>query len=320
MSIRDGETMKKIILLLFVLLSFALVSCDEVFKPLDKIHKYTITVDPNDDGTLDMVYYLKWEVLQEGDGGVDFITVGVANRFVEDIVGLTNNIDKIKYSSEDGATIRIDFKRTYHKGDIFEVEFSFRQKRIFSINNNKVEYSFNPGWFDEIQVDKLVVIWKDTKALNTNADEVAYNHYKWETSLDYGETIDVNLVYDKSHFPNLNPKEDYSAQTDSPWPILIFFAVIFILIVVVSAISLATEDKYQTSRGFSGRIHRVNIRFGRYRGYRRSGKVITRPKVINSSGSGVGSGGGCACACACACAGGGRAGCSRKDFNNYLNI
>ena len=41
--------------------------------------------------------------------------------------------------------------------------------------------------------------------------------------------------------------------------------------------------------------------------------------MINSSGSGVG-GGGCACACACACAGGGRAGCSRKDFNNYLNI
>ena len=71
--------MKKIILLLFVLLSFALVSCDEVFKPLDKIHKYTITVDPNDDGTLDMVYYLKWEVLQEGDGGVDFITVGCYN-------------------------------------------------------------------------------------------------------------------------------------------------------------------------------------------------------------------------------------------------
>ena len=27
-----------------------------------------------------------------------------------------------------------------------------------------------------------------------------------------------------------------------------------------------------------------------------------------------GGGGGCACACACACAGGGRAGCSKKDF------
>ena len=31
-------------------------------------------------------------------------------------------------------------------------------------------------------------------------------------------------------------------------------------------------------------------------------------------GGGFGGGGGCACACACACAGGGRAGCSKKDF------
>ena len=40
-------------------------------------------------------------------------------------------------------------------------------------------------------------------------------------------------------------------------------------------------------------------------------------KDIKSSGSGHGRGyhgGGCACACACACAGGGRAGCSTKDF------
>ena len=41
------------------------------------------------------------------------------------------------------------------------------------------------------------------------------------------------------------------------------------------------------------------------------------PTNVNINGVG---GGGCACACACACAGGGRAGCSRKDFNNYLNI
>ena len=82
-------------------------------------------------------------------------------------------------------------------------------------------------------------------------------------------------------------------------------------------IASVNEDKYQTSRGFSGHIHYHHFYFGRHRGYRRSGKVITPPKVTNSGGSGVGGGG---CACACACAGGGRAGCSRKDFNNYLNI
>ena len=39
------------------------------------------------------------------------------------------------------------------------------------------------------------------------------------------------------------------------------------------------------------------------------------PPVNISTGGGHSSGGGgCACACACACAGGGRAGCSMKDF------
>ena len=71
--------MKKLLMMVFILLSFVLISCEYTFTPLDEIHKYTITVDPNDDGTLNMTYYLKWEVLEEGDGGVDFITVGVAN-------------------------------------------------------------------------------------------------------------------------------------------------------------------------------------------------------------------------------------------------
>ena len=87
--------MKKIFLLLIILLSLVVTGCDDTFTSLDKIHEYKITVNPNDDGTLKMKYYLKWEVLEEGDGGVDFITVGVANRFVYDIKGLTNNIDEI---------------------------------------------------------------------------------------------------------------------------------------------------------------------------------------------------------------------------------
>ena len=319
MSIRDGEIMKKIIILLCILLSFILISCEENFTPLDKIHEYTITVDPNDDGTLNMVYYLKWEVLEEGDGGVDFITVGVANRFVENIKGLTNNIDDIYYSSENGATIRIDLKKTYHKGDIFEVKFSFRQERIFTLKNNEVQYSFNPGWFEEIQVEKLVVLWDSTNVLKSNADEMLSLYNKWETSLGYGETIEVNLVYDRSNFPNLNPSENYSNQSENPWIFIIIFVVVFGFILMISIISSINEDKYQTSRGFSGHINHYHFYFGRHRGYRRSGKVITPPKVINSSGSGV-SGGGCACACACACAGGGRAGCSRKNFNNYLII
>ena len=312
--------MKKLLGILCLLLSFTLFSCEDTFKPLDKIHNYTITVDPNNDGTLNMVYYLKWEVLEEGDGGVDFITVGVANRFVENINGLTSNIDDIYYSSENGSTIRIDFKNTYHEGDIFEVKFSLTQKRIFTIQGDEVQYSFNPGWFEEIKVKKLVVLWNANKVLKNNADgKTTAGYYIWETSLDYGETIDINLVYDKRYFPNINPDEDYSNQTQNPMVVVTVFVAILAFLFIINIIINISDDKYQTNRGFSGRINHFHFRIGRYRGYRRSGKAINPPKVINSGGSGV-RGGGCACACACACAGGGRAGCSRKDFNNYLEI
>ncbi len=309
--------MKKIFIILLLFISFTLVSCDEKFVPLDKIHEYTIKVDPNKDGTLNINYYLKWEVLEEGDGGVDFITVGVANRFVENIKGLTNNIKKIHYSSENGSTVQIDFKNTYHKGDIFTVSFSITQKRIFTLNNNQVEYSFKPGWFEEIQVEKLTLYWNKDGVIKTNAAEESGNYYKWTESLDYNETIKTNLVYDKTYFETLNPKEDYSDQTENPVVYIIFIGILVAFIVFIIVINNITADKYQSCRGFSGHIHHHHFYFGRHQGYRRSGKVIVKPS--GTSGSGV-HGSGCACACACACAGGGRAGCSRKDFNNYLNV
>ena len=311
--------MRKILVLLCVLLSFALISCEKKITPLDKIHEYTITVEPNNDGTLNMVYYLKWEVLEEGDGGVDFITVGVANRFVRNIVGLTNNIKKIYYSSKDGATIHIDFNKTYHKGDIFEVKFSFRQERIFTLKNDEVQYSFNPGWFNEIEVEKLVVLWDCDRVTNSNANSLEYGYYRWETSLGYGETIDVNLVYNRSAFPYLNPKNDYSKQIENPLVYIGVFTILFVIIFLVTFIPRKIKDRYQRCRGFYGHVERRHFFYGRHYGYRRSGKAIVPSKIINGGGSGV-SGGGCACACACACAGGGRAGCSRKDFNNYLEI
>lgn len=310
--------MKKIFLLLLILLSCMLVSCDETFTPLDKIHEYRIVVNPRSDGTLDMNYYLKWEVLEEGDGGVDFITVGVANRFVENIKGKTYNIKKIGYSSENGSTIRIDFKETYHEGDIFEVEFSFTQKRIFNLRENVVEYSFNPGWFEEIEVSKLIVLWNKDETTFDNADKEEVSYLKWETNLDFGETIDVNVKYNRNHFPNLNPKEDYSEQTDDPLIFIFIIGLLILVFAIIGIVSHLTSDRYQTCRGFSGHVSHYHFYFGRHHGYRKSGKEIVPPNVKNS-GSG-GRGGGCACACACACAGGGRAGCSRKDFNNYLNI
>jgi hypothetical protein len=306
--------MRKIFALLCLFfVSFSLFSCNLEITPLDKILNYTITVSPNDDGTLDMTYYLKWKVLEDGDGGLSWIVVGVPNRFVSEIKPLTNNIDDIYYTSDDGAQIRLDLDKTYHKGDVLELEFSFKQSRIFSLVDDEVEYSFNPGWFEEIQVDNICVYWNADDILYANTETVN-GWLVWEGSLDYGQTIECNVKYSRNTFPNLNPKEDYSEQIISDFAIYLIIITVVVVFTLIIVVAIVCHDPYSQSRGFSGHIHTYHYHIGRRRGYRRDGSIIVNP--TNGGTSGVGR----ACACACACAGGGRAGCSRKEFTKALKI
>ena len=75
----------------------------------------------------------------------------------------------------------------------------------------------------------------------------------------------------------------------------------------------SSQDPYLYERGFYGRRY---YRWYMPRRYYRSGVNSHGTHIhIPTSHHGGGSGGG-SCACACACAGGGRAGCSKKDFYN----
>ena len=69
-------------------------------------------------------------------------------------------------------------------------------------------------------------------------------------------------------------------------------------------------------RGFIGRRTHFN-RYYYYHHYYSSGVNSKGVVIVNPNSSGSGVSGGSSCACACACAGGGRAGCSRKDFNHH---
>ena len=87
-------------------------------------------------------------------------------------------------------------------------------------------------------------------------------------------------------------------------------------------------DPYGSDRGFvaAPEYHPLNLSFRRkniifrdryYGGIRRPKSGRHGPSMNNRIGRGTSShpvGRGFSCACACACAGGGRAGCSTKDF------
>lgn len=322
MSFEKGRYFMKKLMVFFLFLiglSFSLTA--NAFHDLDRILEYKITVNPRDDGTLDMNYYIKWMVLDStSEGPLEWVKIGVPNKYVDEIEAKSAAIEDIYYYPDGGAYIRIDLNRKYRAGEIVILNFSFHQSRIYTVDDTYVYYQFVPGWFDEIKVDMLQVLWKADNVYGQNSKSQVGDYYYWQCSLDYGERTSIELQYNQSAFPNIDLEATYS-DDDGDYTyiiIIIFVAVIITLIIVVSVInSIKQRDSYYSYRGFSGRYYH-NYYFWRRRphhGVNKRGDKITPPVVVSSGGNFRG-GSGCACACACACAGGGRAGCSRKDFYN----
>lgn len=327
MPVKKGELrMKKIIGFLICFFGlFVFTSCENKVDPLDEITNYEITVAPQTDGTLNMVYSLKWKVLNDTEEGpLSWVKIGVPNRYVDQLNATSKDIKNISYYSDGGAYIRLDLIRDFHAGEIVDLTFSFHQSRIFSKMDDLITFAFIPGWFDEIKINYLKVLWSSENVLQTNSDSLDNGYYVWEQrNLNFGETISVELTYNPSAFPQIDLNMGYSDDFREPTPTwLITGIIVLVVIIVILAIiaMILSRDNYYTYRGFSGRRIHYSWFFFHRRGVGKNGEGLSRPKIVNGRGSGS-SGGGFSCACACACAGGGRAGCSRKDFyfNSELN-
>ena len=87
--------MKKILIILSILVLSIFISTKKAkaLTPLDKILEYNITVTPNTDATLDMVYNIKWKVLNDSiDGPLTWVKIGVPNTYVSNIKNLSPDV------------------------------------------------------------------------------------------------------------------------------------------------------------------------------------------------------------------------------------
>ena len=113
-------------------------------------------------------------------------------------------------------------------------------------------------------------------------------------------------------------KAQYSDRYVSNKSIVIAVAIIgslTVFIIVVIIVTMAKRNPYDRERGFIVNHYHFYHHFPRHyysSGVSKEGKPINPPVTV--AGGAHSGGAGCACACACACAGGGRAGCSMKDF------
>ena len=226
---------KKLIALLSALLILVLsvVPCF-AGKPTDEIINYIITADVNQDGTLNLDYYIEWKVLETaGIGPLEWVNVGIPNdRFIT-IEPVSDNIESIYYSGSYGSNVEVNFKKEYGKNEICTFEFKVVMDYMYQIgavDAEKTSYAFRPGWFDEIAVDNLEIHWNKDKVVSATEGFVETDtEVVWQYSLAPGEQVFINVSYpndaldfdpskdasDVNTHGDYNPGNDYYNEDDS---------------------------------------------------------------------------------------------------------
>lgn len=316
-----------------VILVIIAASAWYTFRPLDRMRLYEVDAVPREDGTLDITYHLQWEVLDDSrEGPLEEVRIGLANNrctltdaggdivnfsdFVKSVTGETTfvwedgtespepdihwGVDyQIANPGGEGWLIIFRLNRSFYKGECADFWFTVHQQDMLCDGRSRVFYDFTPGWFPEMEVEQYRFTWKEEPfpIQASNEDRREDGLLIWEGSMKAGEYRTMKVFYDGETFADAKkvawsaadlPQGGDTFQNRLRTWLSDMLSMVLVLIAVVLRIFL--PGSYRRGRGYGG-----------HRG---------------------GSGGGCACACAgcacaCACAGGGRAGCSRKDFNSW---
>ena len=262
-------------------------------NPVDEITDYTVVVDLRDDGTLDISYDFTWHVVEDDGEALTYVDFGIPNEHVDEIKSRSRDtIDKIEftddYHNSDGAYVKILLKDEYYEGDYIHIAFSIHQSYMYRIldDEQQLRYNFTPGWFDERKIQNLTIKWNaDQVEEVSDGSEMEGSYYVWTKSdLDEGERYPITVYYDRDAY---DVNENEQAEDDSlSW--LAVVIIIIVIVVIVIAVICAANDGYGGGSGYGGGFFVSSC---------------AHSSCAHSS-----------CACACACAGGGRAGCSKKDF------
>ena len=336
---------KRSILYLLIILFFLFTNSSYGFlgfgsKDIDRINKYYITVEPRNDATLDITYDIEWEILDKNETYLDVVKIGVANEHYDSVRVLTSNIAKIEKDKTNPAILLVYFRNPDDGVRKIDFKFSIHQKNICTVDNDIVRYSYTPGWFDEIEVKDIKVLWNAKGVQTADSSETnSDGYYVWSDKLKKGERLSVNLTYPESNFKITKASTKVKVMPITEEDItktINHFSSAFNLPIFSSAFGMGSADQIMNSvyslirLGFMlaiacivfavfsiimslGRGYDSHRGYGygyRYRRYWDDDFMSNSSFGRSSSFSGKIGGKGCACACA----GGGRAGCSKKDF------
>ena len=189
------------VILLIMVIAFMIPAVPVMADATDEIRDFTITVDVNEDASLNMNYHIEWEVLDDSIGELEWIDIGVPNSFHEDVEPISDTIDHI---DDNGSSLAIYLDRGYGEDEIVSVDFSMKQDHMYQIDKwveGESVYTFTPAWFDGMDVDRLTIRWNAENAGAWQPDCLQEDGYLvFETSLAAGEKYTISVVYPNDVF------------------------------------------------------------------------------------------------------------------------
>ena len=229
--------------------------------------------------------------------------------------------------------------------------FSVHQSHLFSLNSDgTATFEFTPGWFDDLVVEHMQVRWRSGDGFVADNSSEEDGYLIWEFGpMGHGQSANIHVTVPVTTAETFDPDAQLTAADyddggmTADEMIGILTVVIGLLIFAAALIIIFGSMTPDWGGGFgsgldpddwfwyTNGVHTIHVARTAPppKGYTR-----TDPPKNYHTGGGSSSGGGvgrhnsgcassCACACAsscacaCACAGGGRAGCTAKDFYTY---
>ena len=318
---------------------------------LDYIPDYFVTVDLREDGSADIVYDITWQVI--GGDQTDYLSwvkIGLPNAYAEDLTPLTDTISDLQYTGDGGSYAKVVFARRYYSPEVaaqnggesrVRFAFSVHQSHLFSLNSDgTATFEFTPGWFDDLVVEHMQVRWRSGDGFVADNSSEEDGYLIWDFGpMGHGQSANIHVTVPVTTAETFDPDaqltaadyDDGGMTADEMIGILTVVIGLLIfaaaLIIIVGSMTpdwgggfgsgLDPDDWFWYTNG----VHTIHVaRTAPPKNYH-TGGGSSRGGGVGRHNSGCASSCACACAsscaCACACAGGGRAGCTAKDFYTY---
>ena len=222
----------------------------------DEIEHFIITVDVQEDASLQMTYHIDWKVLDDDTyGPLEWVDIGLPNSHHSEVTARSGSISRIE---DKGSSLAIYLDRSYSEDETVSFEFSFVQDNMYQIDRyaeGETVYIYTPAWFDGIEVKDLTIRWNADKAGAWQPDCQQENGYLvFSASLSAGERFTMTVAYPSDAFgfaadhqsgdsvsrgeDASYSKEDSYYSEEEDWPYMIIGLVTLLAFIAMPAIAI----------------------------------------------------------------------------------